>query len=74
MQRGNGFHGLKPKGRRALADLAQAKATGDFEFAGYAVQQIANLDNEARDSASLHQQYAQSQCLSENNLNSLNQL
>jgi hypothetical protein len=46
---------------RALADLADAKASADYETAGYAVQTIANLDAEARNLASIHEQYVRSQ-------------
>ena len=46
---------------QALADLQTAKATGDYESAGFAVQQIANLDSEARNLATLHSRYQASQ-------------
>ena len=46
---------------RAFADLADAKASADYETAGYAVQTLANLDAEARNLANLHEQYVRSQ-------------
>jgi hypothetical protein len=46
---------------QALADLEVAKAGSDYDSAGQAVQQIANLDAEARNVVALHEQYVASQ-------------
>jgi hypothetical protein len=46
---------------QALADLAQYKATSDYQSAGQAVAQIANLDAERQNIASLHSRYVESQ-------------
>ncbi len=46
---------------QALADLEVAKASADYDSAGQAVQQIANLDAEAKNLAALHEQYVASQ-------------
>lgn len=46
---------------QALADLAQYKATADYQSAAGAVQQIANLDAEWQNIANLHSQYVASQ-------------
>ena len=46
---------------QALADLHQARATGDDYQSTDAVQRLADLDAAARNLADLHQRYAQSQ-------------
>jgi lipopolysaccharide export system protein LptC len=46
---------------QALADLAQYKATSDYQSAGQAVAQIANLDAERQNIASLHSRYVESE-------------
>jgi hypothetical protein len=46
---------------QALPDLEAAKANADYDSAGQAVQQIADLDAEARNVAALHEQYVASQ-------------
>jgi hypothetical protein len=45
---------------QALPDLEAAKANADYDSAGQAVQQIADLDAEARNVAALHEQYVAS--------------
>ena len=46
---------------QALADLEVAKAQADYDFAGAAVQQIADLEAEASNVVNLHDQYVASQ-------------
>ena len=46
---------------QTLADLAQYKATSDYQSAGQAVEQIANLDAERQNIVSLHSRYVESQ-------------
>ncbi|MFY9877796.1 MAG: hypothetical protein WAK39_00110, partial [Pseudolabrys sp.] len=45
---------------QALPDLEAAKANADYDSAGQAVQQIADLDAEARNVAALHELYVAS--------------
>ncbi len=45
----------------ALASLERAKASGDYQTAGFAVQQVANLDSEYGNLMRLYQQYWNSQ-------------
>ena len=46
---------------QALADLEVAKAHSDYESAGQAVQQIADLDAQRANLVALHRQYVDSQ-------------
>jgi len=45
----------------AQADLVAHRSNGDYDSAGIAIQQIANLDAEQRNLLDLHQRYAASQ-------------
>jgi hypothetical protein len=45
----------------ALADLAAHRANSDYESAGNAIQQVANLDAERANLGTLYQQYVASQ-------------
>jgi hypothetical protein len=45
----------------ATADLSAAKANGDYDSAGQAIQQIANLDAERANLANLYNSYVASQ-------------
>lgn len=46
---------------QALADLEMAKANSDYESAGMAVQQIADLEAQKQNVINLHSQYVASQ-------------
>ena len=46
---------------QSLADLAQYRATNDYQSAGQAVQEIANLDAQRQALVNLHEQYVASQ-------------
>ena len=46
---------------QALADLEVAKAQADYDFAGAAVQQIADLEAQRQSLVNLHDQYIRSQ-------------
>ena len=46
---------------QSLADLAQYRATNDYQSAGQAVQEIANLDAQRQALVNLHSQYVESQ-------------
>ena len=55
------FAELEASRAQSLANLQSAKATGDQYSASAAVQELANIDAEARNLAALHQQYQASQ-------------
>jgi hypothetical protein len=46
---------------QCLADLQQAKAASDYDTAGQAVQEIANIEAQKQNIVALHQQYVASQ-------------
>lgn len=46
---------------QALANLEQAKASADYDSAGEAIQNIADIEAEKANLVRLHQQYVQSQ-------------
>ena len=52
---------LQAERAAALADLAAHRANGDYEFAGQAVQQVADLDAAAANLENLYSRYVQSQ-------------
>jgi hypothetical protein len=52
---------LQAERAAALADLAAHRANGDYESAGQAVQQVADLDAAAANLGNLYSRYVQSQ-------------
>jgi hypothetical protein len=52
---------LEAERARQLAQLAEAKANSDYESAGQAVQEIANIEAQKTNLISLHEQYVASQ-------------